>query len=108
MGYRVADVRAVLGCSSRYLHTMFVRDIGLPPKYWMKLERMVVARRMLEGGNAPELVAQELGYMSEHTFYRQFQEFHQVTPKKFLSDRQTFDPKRPSRLGEGPVDGKQK
>jgi AraC-like DNA-binding protein len=92
MGYRVADVCAALGCSSRYLHTLFVRDIGLPPKHWMKLERMVVARRKLEGGKAPEVVARELGFMSVHTFSRQFQAFYQVTPTQFQRNRQLFDP----------------
>lgn len=91
-GYRVADVCAALGCSSRYLHAMFVRDVGLPPKHWMKLERMVVARRKLEGGKIPEIVSRELGYTSVHTFYRQFLEFYQVTPAQFLSKRRLFDP----------------
>ncbi len=95
-GYRVADVCAALGCSSRYLHTMFVRDIGLPPKHWMKLERMVVARRKLEGGKPPEVVARELGFMSVHTFYRQFHGFYQVTPAQFLSNRKIFDPAQES------------
>ncbi len=91
-GYRVADVCAALGCSSRYLHTLFVRDIGLAPKHWMKLERMVVARRKLEGGKSPEEVARDLGFMSIHVFRRQFHLFYQTTPARFLSDRQIFDP----------------
>ncbi len=91
-GYRVADVCATLGCSIRYLHTLFVRDIGLPPKHWMKLERMVVARRKLEGGKSPEEVSTELGFMSIHTFNRQFLQFYQTTPAKFQSDRILFDP----------------
>jgi AraC family transcriptional regulator of arabinose operon len=82
-GYRVADVCSALGCSSRYLHTLFVRDIGLAPKHWMKLERMVVARRKLQSGKSPELVARELGFMSVHTFSRQFQSFYQVTPGQY-------------------------
>lgn len=102
-GYRVADVCSALGCSSRYLHTLFVRDIGLPPKHWMKLERMVVARRKLEGGKPPDLVARELGFMSVHTFYRQFQEFYQVTPTQFQRNRQLFDPSK-----EANQDGKRK
>ncbi|RYD21165.1 MAG: AraC family transcriptional regulator [Verrucomicrobiaceae bacterium] len=91
-GYRVADVCAALGCSNRYLHTLFVRDIGLPPKQWMKLERMVVARRMLEGGKSPEEVSLDLGFMSTHTFYRQFHRFYQTTPARYQSDRKLFDP----------------
>jgi AraC-like DNA-binding protein len=91
-GYRVADVCAALGCSSRYLHTLFVRDIGLPPKHWMNLERMVVARRKLEGGKPPEAVARDLGFMSIHTFCRQFYKYHHTTPARFQSERRLFDP----------------
>ena len=79
----MADVCIALGCSSRYLHTLFVRDIGLPPKNWMKLERMVVARRKLEGGKLPQEVARDLGFMSFHTFSRQFYHYYQTTPAKF-------------------------
>ena len=91
-GYRVADVCAALGCSNRYLHTLFVRDIGLPPKHWMKLERMVVARRKLEGGKSPEEVGRDLGFMSVHTFCRQFHKFYQTAPARFQADRKLFDP----------------
>lgn len=100
-GYRVADVCAALGCSNRYLHTLFVRDIGLPPKHWMKLERMVVARRKLEGGKSPEEVARDLGFMSVHVFRRQFQIFYQTTPARFQSDRKTFDPSSNGHLADG-------
>lgn len=89
--YRVADVCNALGCSSRYLYIVFIRDIGLSPKHWMNLERMVVARRKLEGGKAPEEVASDLGFMSIHTFSRQFQRFYNTTPELFQRDRKTFD-----------------
>lgn len=90
-GYRVVDVCSVLGCSSRYLYSLFVRDIGLTPKLWMKMERMVVARRKLEGGRDPGDVALDLGFHSVHTFCRQFHIFYQTTPMHFQSARQTFD-----------------
>lgn len=86
-GYRVADVCTALGCSSRYLHTLFVRDIGLPPKRWMKLERMVVAKRKLEAGKSPEMVARDLGFMSVHTFSRQFLDCYSISPIKFQQQR---------------------
>jgi AraC-like DNA-binding protein len=93
-GYRVADVCSALGCSSRYLHTLFVRDIGLPPKRWMNLERMVVARRKLEGGKHPEVVCKEMGFMSTNTFCRQFIKYYQITPVQFQNQRRIFDPVR--------------
>ena len=55
--YRVADVCLALGCSQRYLYVVFMRDIGLPPKTWMNMERMVVAGRKLEGGKTAGQVA---------------------------------------------------
>lgn len=56
-----------------------MRDIGLAPKHWMKLERMVVARRKLAGGQSPEEVASDLGFMSAPSFARQFQEFYKIS-----------------------------
>lgn len=104
-GYRVADVCSSLGCSSRYLHTLFMRDIGLPPKHWMKLERMVVARRKLEGGKSPDQVSRDLGFMSVHTFNRQFQQFYQTTPARFQEARRLFDPSSLDHLPEEPRGG---
>ena len=89
-GYRVADVCRALGCSSRYLHILFVRDIGLSPKHWMKMERMVVARRKLEGGKSPDDVARDLGFLSITTFCRQFHTFYRTTPALFQSKRNVF------------------
>ena len=91
-GYRVAEVCRALGCSNRYLHTLFIRDIGLRPKQWMNLERMVVARRKLEGGKRPKEVALELGFRSIHPFNRQFEKFYQTTPEQFQLNRRIFDP----------------
>jgi AraC-like DNA-binding protein len=90
--YRVAEVCQELGCSQRYLHIMFMRDIGLPPKHWMSLERMVVARRKLEGGKTPQEVAKDLGFLSLLTFRRQFYKCYQVYPEEFVKSRKTFDP----------------
>ncbi len=92
--YRVAELCQELGCSQRYLHAMFMRDIGLPPKQWMTLERMVVARRKLEGGKSPQEVASDLGYLSVVTFNRQFRRFYMVSPEKFVKTRKIFDPSR--------------
>jgi len=91
-GYSVSNVSAALGCSQRYLHVTFMRDIGLSPKRWMRYERMVLARRKLEGGLSPEEVADHLGFAGLHSFRREFQEFHKVSPVKFQRDRQVFDP----------------
>lgn len=90
--YRVTEVCAALGCSQRYLYAVFLRDIGLPPKTWMNLERMVVARRKLEGGRPVEQVAMDLGFMSVESFRRRFYTVYRISPGRFLKSRRIFDP----------------
>lgn len=74
---------------------MFMRDIGLPPKTWMNLERMVVARRKLEGGIRVEQVAHDLGFLSVEAFRRKFYHVYRVSPGRFLKNRRVFDPSNP-------------
>ena len=71
-GYRVGELCAELRCSERYFRTVFLRDIGLPPKEWMRQERMVVARRLLDGGRSPLAVSESLGFASLNNFRREF------------------------------------
>jgi len=78
---------AELECSERYLYEVFSRDIGLPPKEWMRRERMVVARRMLVGGKAPEEVAADLGFAAGGNFRREFLRFNEVPPLWFQQER---------------------
>lgn len=87
-GYRVSSVCEEFGCSIRYFYNLFLRDIGMAPKLWMKLERMVVARRKLDAGANPKDVAEEIGFKSVHTFRREFQIFHLSTPELYREIRQ--------------------
>lgn len=82
-GYRVGELCSELECNRNYLHEVFLRDIGLPPKEWMRGERMVVARRMLTGGKAPEEVAADLGFATPNNFRREFLGVYRVPPLRF-------------------------
>lgn len=93
--YRVSGVCAVLQCSQRNLYATFMRDVGLPPKTWMNLERMVVARRKLEGGENVSKVARDLGFMSVEAFRRKFMAVYRVSPSRFVRNRRVFDPANP-------------
>ncbi len=53
----------------------------------MRQERMVVARRMLAGGRAPDEVAESLGFAVADNFRREFREFYQVRPVEFQRER---------------------
>lgn len=83
-GYRVCELCLELGCSERYLRRVFLRDIGLPPKEWMRQERMLRARRMIGGGVDPSETAQALGFATPNSFRREFREVYGVTPVGFL------------------------
>jgi AraC-like DNA-binding protein len=83
-GYRVEAICQEIGCGIRYFHFVFLRDIGLPPKRWMRYERMVVARRMLRGGRSPDEVAERVGFASTNNFIREFVAIYRVTPRQFI------------------------
>lgn len=94
-GYCVADVCAALGGSQRRLYAVFMRDIGLPPKTWMNYERMVVAKRKLEGGLSIEQVFKDMGFLSVDTFRSRFMKTYGISPHAFVRRRKVFDPSRP-------------
>ncbi len=83
-GYRVKGMREVMDCSERYVYEVFVRDIGLPPKIWMRQERMVVARRMMGGGAGFSEVSERLGFASTGGFRREFRDIHGVLPREYV------------------------
>ncbi len=94
-GYRISEVCRELRCSERYLYEVAKRDIGLPPKVWMRQERMVRARNMVAGGVANQDVAEKLGFASTGSFRREFVTAHGVRPADYvesLSDRTDGEP----------------
>jgi transcriptional regulator GlxA family with amidase domain len=50
----VADIARALGVGQRTLHTLFHRHLGMPPMQWIKHERLLKARQMLESTNPVE------------------------------------------------------
>ncbi len=74
-------------CRGRYLHTVFLRDIGLPPKERMRRERMVVARRKLIAGKRAEEISAELGFSCQNNFRREFLTIYRVPPVQFQMER---------------------
>lgn len=82
-GYRVGELGVELECSARYLHKVFTRDVGLPPKEWMRWERMVEAKRKLIGGKSLNEVAADLGFSNRNSFRREFLSIYKVPPVQF-------------------------
>ena len=86
-GYRVGAMCGVLELSERYLHELFLRDLGLAPKDWMQWERMVVARRMLTWRVDPLAVSEALGFAHPNSFRREFTSVHGVSPMRYQEER---------------------
>lgn len=97
-GYRVCEISEEIGCTERRLNDLFRRDLGIPPLQWLKLERMVAARRMLAAGLPIEDVAERLGFTSHYNFRREFKKHHNILPSTYQQHRR--NPTRPV-----PVDG---
>ena len=90
-GYRVGGVCGELGLSEAYFRELFLRDVGLTPKEWMRWERMVVARRMLVWGFDPKGIGEILGFSDPNSFGREFRAMHGINPLGYLKLRRPDD-----------------
>lgn len=79
-GFRLAQICDALQCSERYFRRVFESDTGLSPKRWLKDERMLRARQLLEQGREPGDVAEMLGFARAATFRREFLATYGVMP----------------------------
>ena len=85
-GYRVASVSHELGITEQHFRRIFQRDVGIPVKEWMKWERMVVARRMLQWGIDMMGVSDALGFGHANSFRREFSDVYGTTVTRFLKE----------------------
>lgn len=82
-GYRIKGMVEELDCSGRYVHKVFMRDVGLPPKLWMRWERMVRARHMVSAGRDVGEVAEALGFACKNSFRREFIRTYGLRPRDY-------------------------
>ena len=86
-GYRVCGVCDELGLSEGYFREIFLRDVGMTPKEWMRWERMVVARRMMSWEPCHRTIAERLGFADCNSFRREFRMVYGLAPMKFREMR---------------------
>jgi len=84
---RVEELARRTGASSRRLHELFRREVGVPAK---RLARILRFRRTLERlAAAPAvdlaLLAQECGYYDQAHLYRDFRALATLTPRQYLA-----------------------
>ena len=82
-GYNVGRVCKELEISERQFRRVFTDGLGMPPKQWMRQDRMVTARSLLREGRSIKEVAMDLGYATSKVFAREFHGFYEVSPSDF-------------------------
>jgi AraC-like DNA-binding protein len=82
-GYRVGQICVQLDCDERYFRRVFLRDVGIPPKDWLREERRLAAERRLAEGVPAWRVARDLGFADPSSFRREFRAVHGVVPRRW-------------------------
>lgn len=86
-GYRVSALCDRVKICEAYFRELFLRDVGLTPKAWMRWERMVVARRLLCWELECEEIASRLGFADCNSFRREFRKVYGAPPREFFDVR---------------------
>ncbi len=79
-GYKVNQVSEHLNISPRQLERQFLRTIGISPKYWMRLQRMIRARHLIRSGRPLKAIALDLGFTKYDKFAKEMRQFYQLSP----------------------------
>jgi transcriptional regulator GlxA family with amidase domain len=80
---KVADMAAKAGMSERNFYRKFVDVMGVSPAKYMEGLRLDAAKRYLENGRAPKVVAGLVGFQSESSFRATFTARFGVTPAQY-------------------------
>ncbi len=81
----VATLAARTGLSPRHFARLFRAEIGVTPAAWVEGARVEGARRLLEQGQPPKIVAGQCGFDDVETFRRAFQRRLGVSPAAYRS-----------------------
>lgn len=84
--YRVKGLSDTLGVSSRQLEREFKSVLGLNPKWWLRQQRMLNARKLLLSGLSPKEITDELGFISENKCAEEFKEFYGIGPRQMIQE----------------------
>lgn len=82
-GYRMSSLCDRIGISERHLRRVFGESVGIPPKEWLRRERMADAQPLLREGSPIKEVAMDLGFTTSKMFSREFQLFYGMRPTDF-------------------------
>jgi transcriptional regulator GlxA family with amidase domain len=81
----VAELAERAGMSPRHFARLFHDEIGVTPHAWVEEMKVEAARRLLEQGEPPKIVAADCGFADVETFRRAFQRQLGVSPAAYRS-----------------------
>jgi AraC-like DNA-binding protein len=84
---RMADIRDLVGMSTKRLIALFRAEIGLSPKAYARIRRLQAALRLLNGSVGGARVAADVGYFDQAHFVREFRSFTGMTPTQYTEQR---------------------
>jgi len=83
---RMADLRDLVGMTTKRLIALFRAEIGLSPKAYARIRRLQASLRLL-GSTSGARVAAEVGYFDQAHFVREFRSFTGMTPTEYTGQR---------------------
>jgi AraC-like DNA-binding protein len=79
-GYNATELASRMGVSIRQLQRLFVRQLGCPPRAWLREERLQAAHRLVTRAVTIKEVALALSFRRESHFSRDFRSRFGYTP----------------------------
>jgi AraC-like DNA-binding protein len=81
---RMAEIRDLVGMSTKRLIAAFRAEVGLSPKAYARIRRLQAALRLLNAGSVGGArVAADVGYFDQAHFVREFRSFTGMTPSQY-------------------------
>jgi AraC-like DNA-binding protein len=85
---RMADIRDLVGISTKRLIASFRAEVGLSPKTYARIRRFQAALRILSAGTVGGgRIAADVGYFDQAHFVREFRSFTAMTPTQYSQQR---------------------
>jgi AraC-like DNA-binding protein len=87
---RVAELAAMSGMSAAHFSRLFRASLGTSPIDWLRRERINQAkRRLAEGDDQIQTVAEQVGYTDRFFFSKDFRQMVGMSPKEFRARERT-------------------
>jgi len=91
-GYNATALAKRLNMSLRQLQRLFRRQIGCPPRTWLREERLQIAHRLLLGSASIKEVSLTLSFRQPSQFCRDFRKRFGYTPSTLKKSKRVASP----------------